>query len=165
MTLTARLISYEQVVDGRRRVRRRVEFDARILAAPGPADVLIHNISESGLMLECAAELALGDAIDVDLPQAGSCQAIVVWRNDGLYGCRFDTPLSSAAISAALLRSAAALPGGVAKAPDESRPATHRPRAGRKLSLQARFWIIFLSALAGWALVGLVVWGLARLLG
>lgn len=68
--------------------------------------VLIHNISETGLLLESDVDLAAGDRIEIDLPHAGDSSATVVWISDRLFGCRFDAPVSSAALSAAQLRSA-----------------------------------------------------------
>jgi transcriptional regulator with XRE-family HTH domain len=67
--------------------------------------VLIHNISETGLLLESDAGLAVGDPIGIDLPHAGESPATVMWISGRLAGCRFDTPVSSATLSAAQLRS------------------------------------------------------------
>lgn len=71
----------------------------------GGIAVLVHNISETGLLLESDADLAVGDSIGIDLPHAGESPATVMWISDRLAGCRFDTPVSSATLSAAQLRS------------------------------------------------------------
>lgn len=68
--------------------------------------VLIHNISETGLLLESDVDLSAGDRIEIDLPHAGESAATVMWVSDRLFGCRFDTPVSPATLSAAQLRSA-----------------------------------------------------------
>ncbi|WP_374524401.1 helix-turn-helix domain-containing protein [Sphingopyxis sp.] len=68
--------------------------------------VLIHNISETGLLLESDVDLLAGDRIEIDLPHAGDSSATVVWVSDRLFGCRFDAPVSPATLSAARLRSA-----------------------------------------------------------
>lgn len=68
--------------------------------------VLIHNISETGLLLESDVDLSPGDRIEIDLPHAGDISAAVVWVSDRLFGCRFDVPVSPATLSAAQLRSA-----------------------------------------------------------
>ena len=68
--------------------------------------VLIHNISETGLLLESDVDLSAGDRIEIDLPHAGDRWATVVWVSDRFLGCRFDTPVSPATLSAAQLRSA-----------------------------------------------------------
>jgi hypothetical protein len=41
----------------------------------------------------------------VELPEAGSTLAEVVWSRGGFAGCRFETPLPTAVVSATLLRS------------------------------------------------------------
>jgi len=70
--------------------------------------VQIYNISETGLLMECDADIGVNDAIEIDLPHAGSAEARVVWTSGLLIGCQFRTPISVAALSAAQLRSAAA---------------------------------------------------------
>lgn len=67
--------------------------------------VLIHNASATGLLLECETPIEEGERIAVDLPHAGPTPARIVWRSGKLHGCRFDEPLSQAALSAAQLRS------------------------------------------------------------
>lgn len=67
-------------------------------------EVLVHNISATGLLLESDVELALGDRIEVGLPHAGATWAKVIWNSTRIYGCQFDTPISSATLSAAQLR-------------------------------------------------------------
>lgn len=74
-----------------------------------PADVLIHNLSATGMLLESASPLAVDDEIMVDLPEAGGRIAKVVWASGEFFGCAFDRPLPSAAVSAAQLRGEPAL--------------------------------------------------------
>ena len=64
----------------------------------------IHDISNTGLLLESAAVLAEGQKFDVELPEVGRTRATVVWASARYYGCRFLSPVPKAAISAALLR-------------------------------------------------------------
>lgn len=72
----------------------------------GQTDVLIQNISTTGLLFEADAVLAVGDTFEVLLPNMVSASvAQIVWRDGSLFGCEFETSLSQAAISAALLRS------------------------------------------------------------
>jgi hypothetical protein len=67
--------------------------------------VIIHDLSEDGLLIESPVPLATGDVLDVDVPEAGTVQAEVAWTSGRFYGCRFRSKISTAAISAALLRS------------------------------------------------------------
>ncbi len=69
-------------------------------------EVLIHNISATGLLIESEAELVVDDRIDIDLPHAGQVPARLIWASGRLFGCQFDTPVSAATLSAAQLRSA-----------------------------------------------------------
>lgn len=77
--------------------------------------VQVHNASSTGLLLECDTPLEEGERITVDLPHAGPTAARIVWRSGRLHGCRFDEPISQAALSAAELRSVA----GTGLAPTE----------------------------------------------
>lgn len=72
----------------------------------GAARILIHNISADGLLIQCDLPLERDEAIDVLLPHAGSRRASVVWSSGRLFGCRFETPIDKATLSAAILRSA-----------------------------------------------------------
>jgi hypothetical protein len=71
----------------------------------GASPALVYNLSERGLLLETRAQLRRGDLLVVDLPEAGATPAQVIWARQGFAGCEFERPLSSAAVSAALLRS------------------------------------------------------------
>lgn len=104
-----------------REPRRTLLFDTEgTTASGGVAGVLVHNISANGLLLECGAALESGEAIEIDLPEAGPTPAKVMWASGQLYGCAFERPISSAALSAAQLRSvveggvSVAAPGGEA---------------------------------------------------
>lgn len=101
---------FEPASNGRkqREPRRRLLLHAQgSPSSGGPTAVLVHDISATGLLIECAAELAAGESIEIDLPEAGATSARVVWASGRLYGCEFAAPISAAALSAAQLRSAA----------------------------------------------------------
>jgi Predicted transcriptional regulators len=103
--------------------RRRLRLETQgSLESGAPAPVLVHNVSETGLLLETSSELEIGDAIDVDLPDAKAVRAQVVWASDQLYGCAFDRPLSAATLSAAQLRSAVQNAGSIAPSPTPAGP-------------------------------------------
>jgi len=93
-------------------------------ADPGAtaANVTIHNISATGLLLETALELAEREQLVLDLPEAGKVVAAVVWRSERFYGCAFEEPLSSGALAAAQLQGLApALASGTAPVPTGTR--------------------------------------------
>lgn len=68
------------------------------------ANVIVHNISVSGLLLETGIALTTGERLTLDLPQAGLVEAAVVWHSEQLYGCAFATPLGTGALAAAQLQ-------------------------------------------------------------
>lgn len=90
----------------RHQMRLRVRSAA---GSGGAADVLVHNLSATGMLLESASQLAVGDEIAVELPEASGSTAKVVWASGQFFGCAFDRPLPAAAVSAAQLRSEPAL--------------------------------------------------------
>ena len=105
--------------DGHRKVPRRalwLETSGLVLGGES-ANVTIHNISAAGLLLESALDLAVGEPLAVDLPEAGMVAAKIVWRSERLYGCAFEQALSEAALAAAQLQSAPAVPITPARAP------------------------------------------------
>jgi len=101
MVFQARLA--ESKAANRRFSPRRALKLQSVLAAEGEV-VTIHDISNTGLLLETKVRLVEGQRLDVDLPEIGFTQAEVVWSSERFFGCRFDTPVSKAAVSAALLR-------------------------------------------------------------
>lgn len=91
--------------DPRRSGRHTLRLDALGATADGePARVTVHNISASGLLIETAAVLDIGETIALDLPEAGERIATVSWASGAFYGCQLDRPLGSAELSAAQLR-------------------------------------------------------------
>ncbi|WP_447929525.1 helix-turn-helix domain-containing protein [Sphingopyxis fribergensis] len=102
---------------GAPRMHMRFEASGSLDGSEGTT-VAIHNLSATGMLIETASDLVIGQRLTVALPEAPDCAATIVWRSEALAGCRFDRPLSRAALSAAQLRNP--LPGDVdpARAPD-----------------------------------------------
>jgi transcriptional regulator with XRE-family HTH domain len=113
------------VVAGQSRARRRrLQFEVQGSLESGKAmQVQVHNLSETGLLLETSDELEIGDAIDLDLPEAGQARARVAWASGQLYGCAFDAALSASALSAVQLRSAVHAGVGIGPSPIPQGPA------------------------------------------
>jgi len=137
-----------------------LQVDAPAPNVPG-ATATIHNLSETGLLIETGASLSIGDTIEVELPRAGTRTAEVVWNGDGLFGCRFTEELTSGAVSAALLQgSFGAHSIGVARqdlTPGAEFGAENSARPQDKLSPRVRLGLKVGLALLAWAVVaGLV---------
>lgn len=114
------MIEQEKGADGSRaavRMHMRLETSGSLDGDEGTS-VIIHNLSATGMLIETASNLDIGQRIAVTLPEMPDCTATIVWRSEALAGCRFDRPLSRAALSAAQLRNP--LPGDVdpARIPD-----------------------------------------------
>lgn len=121
--------------------RRKLHFEARgALGSGSSTNVLVHNLSPTGLLLESQVDLSVGEKIEIDLPHAGATPAKVIWASGKLFGCQFESPITSAALSAAQLRGSAK-PGAEPSArrqtpPDESfGMRLHRLRVERGLTL------------------------------
>lgn len=107
MAISAFLQPPELGTGSRRSTRHNLHLQAEGTRAEGDEiEVLIHNISESGMLIESVAPLAEGDPIMIELPLAGPVMAITIWSSGRLFGCRFEQPLSRGALSAAQLRGA-----------------------------------------------------------
>lgn len=93
-----------QILDARSAARRTLCLQVSAHASSDVTAALIHNLSETGLLLETSADLQVGEMLQVDLPHAGATTALVIWNRDRFVGCEFASPVSRAAMSAALLR-------------------------------------------------------------
>jgi DNA-binding XRE family transcriptional regulator len=85
--------------------RRNLRLETSGLAPDGDeANVTIHNISAAGLLIETGLDLARGEELALDLPEAGIVTATIMWRSEKLYGCAFEQALGPAALAAAQLQ-------------------------------------------------------------
>lgn len=125
------------VASKRRSARRNAPLIVRGTTRSGDAiELLIHNISESGILIESETPLAIDERIEIDLPHAGPVQARTVWKSGELFGCQFDAPISPAALSAAQLQSATDLRSGgsIGEPTDNFGARLHRLRVRKGLS-------------------------------
>ena len=72
------------------------------------SDVLIHDLSETGVGFETSADLQVGDLLFVDPPFIGATEGRIVWREDAYYDCEFVAPAPKSTLSASLLQSSSA---------------------------------------------------------
>ena len=131
-------------------------------------DVTIHDLSATGLLMETAAELAVLDELEIELPEAGFTPAQVVWNSGRFYGCQFNDRISQAAISAALLRSPPSSPAETQAGPRiskdyavESRGLEDIPEED-KAPLSVRLRVILGSSILLWALIVWAAWSLYK---
>lgn len=72
--------------------------------AAGGSHVVIHDISETGLLVLADPPLSIGDTLSIRFGSKQVRAAQVVRRDENFAGCRFASPVPRAWISAALLR-------------------------------------------------------------
>lgn len=90
--------------DNRGAERRKLRLALRASTGQNATtSVLIRDLSELGFMIETVADLAVGEAFQIELPQAGLVEARVVWKQDASFGCMFLSRISKGAVSAAML--------------------------------------------------------------
>lgn len=102
--LLAQIRTDAPILDERSAARRTLRLEVPTSSYRDANEALIHNLSETGLLLETSAELQVGEALQVELPHAGTITAIVVWVRGTFAGCEFAARVPKAAVSAALLR-------------------------------------------------------------
>lgn len=113
----------DEVVGRPRAERRRLLLETQgALESGQQTPVVLHNFSETGVLLESQVELEIGETIELDLPDAPHSRAKVIWASGKLYGCAFITPIPSATLRAAQLRSAVQTELGLGAAPAPAGP-------------------------------------------
>jgi len=103
--LSAEIITERRIGNERSAVRRRLRLGVSASASGDVAMALILNLSETGLLIETLVELAVGETLRIEFPDAIAATARVIWTEGYLAGCEFVEPVSTGAVSAALLMS------------------------------------------------------------
>ena len=137
-------------LDRRGSPRRKLHLGT--LISKSGADVLIHNISSTGMLIETDERLRAGEALDIDLPEVGATTAVVAWRGGNFFGCQFVKPLPKAVLSATLLRN----PVMQALPPDAieiESPEQADEVGSDKFSFGFRLRVILGSSIALWAAI------------
>lgn len=144
--------------------RHSLSLVAQAANSRGGTSVVVHNLSATGLLIESRESLDVDEVFEVELPGAEIRHASVVWRSDDFYGCEFAEAISTAAVSAARLRSPPppSSPSSLAApSPTPSAPTTiGTPQPGR-LTLRRKSAIILSLASACWLVIALFVWLIA----
>jgi len=153
MAITGELRREPATGNRRSAARRKLWLDLDGETGSGDAaGVTVLNLSAGGVLLRTAEQLSVGERVRLAFPGNELVGGKVVWAGSGLFGCRFDKPISQALLSAARLKSELDLP--------EGDPATASP--GAEISGEETFGarVKRLRLARGISLIGL-----ARLLG
>lgn len=89
----------------REAARWRIRLEVPNALDAAQANVVIHDISTAGMLIETRSTMTVGQSIMISLPEADQVVARIVWQDEPLFGCRFEQPLPAAAVSAVRLRS------------------------------------------------------------
>ncbi|MGZ2410620.1 PilZ domain-containing protein [Sphingomonas sp. F9_3S_D5_B_2] len=148
-------------VTGRAAPRRKLHLQAQGVVGRGTTDVLIMDVSTTGILLRTTGDLTNGETIELDMGDQAGIPAVVRWSSGDLFGCQFKRPLSTAAVSAALLRAPPAVswpaPAPVELAEPESSP-VEQLSPETEISFPRKMRAIFALALASWGLVAAAIW-------
>jgi hypothetical protein len=141
----------ERVQGASRRGSSRLKLSLDASLAGSGEEVVIHDLSPGGILVETLASLRKGARLEVELPEVGATQAKVVWNSGDYYGCQFDKPIPKAVLSAALLRN----PFGPSVAPpvEEISDQEAAEFVDDRASFAVRMRVILGSAVLLWALI------------
>ena len=128
---------------------------AEARATAGQTQILVHNISEYGFIIESDGEIPVGQRLEFKLPHGSAARGEVAWTSGKLVGCNFDIPISRVSLDDGRLRDA------VAKGSDSTDPARYLESFGlriRRLRLAltmsqgqlARQMAVSVPAVCGW---------------
>lgn len=147
----------EQFQTGNSRYASRHVLRLDSVMAETGAPITILNLSPTGLLIKTEQALGKGDTFLIDMPDRGPTSATVVWGTERYFGCEFELSVSSAAVSASLLKSKPILPDasitvgmpGLSEVDLED-----VPFVDDRYSLRTRALVILGSSLFSWALIG-----------
>ena len=105
LALLAQISTFTEGGDARVAGRRALKLQVPAVASGNATEAVVHNLSEVGLLVRTQAPLEVGETLEVELPQIGVAEAVVVWTRSDLAGCQFARAIPTAIVSAALLQS------------------------------------------------------------
>jgi len=170
MPMPPREAKIETSIDNRERRRHTLILDVEGRengTASGAA--LVHDISDTGLLIETTCALAVGEVIEVTLAPMGVMEAEIMWDGGQIYGCKFTQENPQAAISAELVEGRFTLTHSVAESVAVD-AVIDTPISGildqvasaAPLSRDGKFWINVALGIWLWIMVGAAVFCLAR---
>lgn len=158
MAVLAQLDTRSQIVSRRGRQRRALRLSIDEAFVDGRTiDIILHDLSVTGLLIETNSDLSVGDVIQLEVPESGPVDTEIMWHSGNFYGCQFEREISKKAISAALLRSSyGSTPASLSRALAEvdqlpNAPAEDADPAIARLSPLTKLVTIGALALAAWS--------------
>jgi hypothetical protein len=138
--------------------RRAVSAASTMRAEGGrPVDVVVIDLSNTGVRIATSADLAIGQEISIGLAGAGVTHAFVAWRDGERYGCVFERPMAPEATAMAFSNAPVVRLGRAYDVPAEG----HDDYL-RDLYRRHKMWSVPLDAVAmGAVLIG-IAWLVVR---
>ena len=100
---TVALVTQPSEAENRRYSVRRPLRLGSVLSDSG-VEIVIHDISATGMLIGTSQNLSTGETLIIDLPERGETPATVAWNSGQYFGCQFELSIPAATVSAALLR-------------------------------------------------------------
>jgi hypothetical protein len=151
------LIESGQTVNARAAERRPAAAPSTMRAdGVAPVDVVVLDISRSGVRIMTDATLEVGQEITIGLAGAGVTRAYVTWGRNGEYGCAFERPIAPEDEALAFSR-APVKRLGVATAPRSGNGEDYLRELYQRHRMWAIPWDAVLMALAILALIWAVL--------
>lgn len=138
-------------------VRRKLRLEAHGSTSSERTDVMILDVSTTGVLLETTGDLSAGETIELELPGETGITAVVKWSSGQLYGCQFGAPVSDAVVSAALLRAPHYPSISQLDSQFTSAHAEDAPDAVEKLPRAVRMQLLLGTTLLFWTVVAAAV--------
>jgi hypothetical protein len=123
-----------------------------------PVDVVVLDLSRSGIRIMTDADLSVGQEISIGLAGAGVTRAYVTWTRDGEYGCAFERPIAPEDEAAAFSRAPVKRLGRTLVERNDGAE-DYLQDLYRRHRVWALPWDAVLMTLA----MGVLVWGLLKL--
>jgi hypothetical protein len=145
----------QEIAPGERATDRvRLMLAVSVMAPEGEwVPATIYDLSETGLLMECREQLALGARVQLDDPRLGKCDVEVVWLSGSFYGCRFQRAMNPAIVASAYRSSKVVWPTLREAGPQHRQQVATQPNTRSSLPIQARLVIIVGTSLGLWASV------------
>jgi hypothetical protein len=131
-------------------------------------DIVIHDLSATGFLIECTQPLGNRAQVTLELPGAGPVTGDVVWASGNFFGGEFRSTLDRAALDAARSSSPVVWPEFVPKSAADRAPIVTEPLVGEatpvempgddRLPVARRMQIIVGASLLLWAPLALGIW-------
>jgi hypothetical protein len=126
-----------------------------------PVDVVVLDLSRSGVRIMTDARLSVGQEISIGLAGAGVTRAFVTWARNGEYGCAFERPIAPEDEAAAFSRAPVKKLGRAVAEPDN--PDNDAEDYLQELYRRHRVWALPLDAVLMMLAMAVLLWGLYRL--